>query len=143
MDPLQRILRAPWFPYVAPFVAFILLTYGGGHWPSAAHFWYLAKTVVVGAMLWSFRRHYPELRLGRSAVNWAIAILGGVVVLVVWVAPERLLAPLIMGDPTGFDPYSFGLGAGLTWAVIGVRLLGASQIAHDPTRGSRVAEHVD
>jgi len=128
MDALQRIFRAPWFPYVAPFVAFILLTYGGGHWPSAAHFWYLAKTVVVGVMLWSFRRHYPELRPGGSGGNWAIAALVGGVVLAVWVAPERLLAPLMMGDPSGFDPHAFGLGTGLTWAVIGVRLFGASVV---------------
>jgi len=128
MDFLQRILRAPWFPYVAPFVAFILLTYGGGHWPEAAHLWYLAKTVVVGAMLWAFRHHYPELRPGRSGGDWAIAAVVGAVVLVVWVVPERLLAPLMVGDPSGFDPYSFGLGAGLTWAVIGVRLLGASVV---------------
>jgi len=128
MDSLQRILRAPWFPYVAPFVAFILLTYGGGHWSEAAHLWYLAKTVVVGAMLWSFRRHYPELRPGGGGGNWAIAGVVGGVVLVVWVAPERLLAPLMMGDPRGFDPHAFGLGAGLTWAVIGVRLFGASVV---------------
>jgi len=128
MDFLQRILRAPWFPYVAPFVAFILLTYGGGHWPEAAHLWYLAKTVVVGAMLWSFRRHYPELRPGGGGGNWAIATVVGGVVLAVWVAPERLLAPLMMGEPSGFDPHAFGLGTSLTWAVIAVRLLGASVV---------------
>lgn len=128
MDSLHRIFRAAWFPYVAPFVVFILLTYGGAHWPGAAHLWYLAKTGVVGAMLWSLRRHYPELGWGRGPANWAIAGVAGVVVLVVWVAPERPLAPLMLGEPTGFDPYAFGLSAGLTWAVIGVRLLGASVV---------------
>jgi CAAX prenyl protease-like protein len=128
MDSLQRILRAAWFPYVAPFGAFMVLTYGGGHWSSAAHLWYFAKTIVVGTMLWSFRRHYPEIRLPGAAANWAIAAVAGGVVLVVWVAPERLLAPLMLGDPTGFNPHAFGLGAGLIWGVIAVRLLGASVV---------------
>lgn len=128
MDSLRRILRAAWFPYVAPFAVFALFTYGGGQWPGAAHLWYLAKTVVVGTTLWAFRHRYPELGWSRRPGNWAIATVVGVVVLVVWVTPEKALAPLMMGDPSGFDPYAFGFGTGLTGGVIAVRILGASVV---------------
>ncbi|MGD2063945.1 MAG: CAAX prenyl protease-related protein [Nitrospirota bacterium] len=128
MESLQRMVRAPWFPYVAPFATFIGFTYAGGQWPGVAHLWYLAKTVVVGAMLWGFRRHYVELGWGKSAGNWAVGAIVGVIVLVVWVAPDRVLAPLRIGDGPGFDPYSFGLDTALTWAVIAVRVFGAAVV---------------
>jgi CAAX prenyl protease-like protein len=79
-------------------------------------------------MLWGFRRHYTELGWGGSAANWGLGILVGVVVLVVWVAPEDLLAPLRMGDPRGFDPYAFGLSGAAVWGLIGVRIFGASVV---------------
>jgi CAAX prenyl protease-like protein len=128
MESILRFVRAPWFPYVAPFATFLAFTYGGAHWPGAAHLWYLAKTVVVGAMLWGFRRHYSELGWGNTVGNWTIGVVIGIVVLVVWVAPEDLLAPLRIGEAPGFNPYAFDLGTTLTWAVIAVRILGASVV---------------
>lgn len=128
MESLQRIVRAPWFPYVAPFATFMVFTYGGAQWPQAAHLWYLAKTVVVGGMLWGFRRHYAELGWGGTARNWLVAAIVGVIVLVVWVAPEGVLAPLRIGEDTGFDPHSFGLEVTVTWAVIAVRVFGAAVV---------------
>jgi hypothetical protein len=128
MESLQRIVRAPWFPYVAPFATFIAFTFGGAQWPGTAHLWYLAKTVVVGAMLWGFRGHYVELGWSRTVADWTTGLSVGVIVLVVWVAPEETLEPLRIGDGAGFDPYAFGLGTILTWAVIAVRVFGAAVV---------------
>ncbi|MBD3236564.1 MAG: CAAX prenyl protease-related protein [Candidatus Eisenbacteria bacterium] len=120
--------RSAWLPYVVPFATFLALTFAGSQWPSAAHLWYAAKTVIVAVMLIAWRRSYPELRWSRSIANWAIGFAAGLLVLVVWVAPEKLLEPLKLGEPGGFDPHAFGAsGAGL-WAIAGVRLLGASLV---------------
>ncbi|MCK4306208.1 MAG: CAAX prenyl protease-related protein, partial [Candidatus Eisenbacteria sp.] len=51
-----------------------------------------------------------------------------ILVLVIWVAAEDLFAPLMFGNPTGFDPNSFGLAGGALWGVIAVRLFGASVV---------------
>lgn len=125
---MHQMIRSPWFPYVAPFVTFLALTFAGSQWPQAAHILYIAKTLLVGAMLIAFRHRYSELRWGTSATNWVIGIAAGILVLVVWVAPERLLAPLMISEPTGFDPRAFGwTGTGL-WAIVAVRLVGASLV---------------
>ncbi len=128
MNRVERIVRASWFPYVTPFVTFVALTYVAGLWPGAAHLWYAAKTVVVGAMLVAFRRRYPELGWGGSVANWVIGLVAGTLALVIWVAPEDLLAPLMLGESTGFDPHAFGLTGGALVGVIAVRLFGASVV---------------
>jgi CAAX prenyl protease-like protein len=77
-------------PYVAPYVVFAAFTWAAdklpGEWRSAV---YLAKVLVVGGLLWVFRRAYTELR-----VRWGPGVLGAVVVgvgvIVVWI---------------GLDPY--------------------------------------
>jgi CAAX prenyl protease-like protein len=104
----------------------MLLTLGGQQLPGMAHLWYILKTLIVGTMLVAFRRHYPELAWGRSIGNWAIGVVAGILVLVVWVAPEKLFAPFMITQPTGFDPNAFGLTDELRWGVVAMRLLGAS-----------------
>ncbi len=124
----RRFGETPWVPYVAPFAVFLLLTLAGGQWPEAAHIWYAAKTVLVGALLIAWRRRYPELTWSRSATNWLLGVVAGLVVLVIWVAPERLLAGTMLAESGGFDPYAFDLSGGATLAVIFVRVLGASLV---------------
>ncbi len=126
--PIDGWRRAAWLPYIVPFLCFALFTYAGSVQPAAAHFWYAAKTVVVGAMLVVLAPRLPELSWRAPAADWGIAVVVGVVVLVVWVAPERLLAPLNVGDATGFDPYGFGLSPAATWGVIAVRITGAALV---------------
>ena len=125
---LDRQRRAAWLPYVAPFLCFALFTYAGAAQPAAAHYWYAAKTVVVGVMLLLLAPRLPELSWRGPAADWVIAVVAGVAVLVVWVAPEQLLAPLNIGDAAGFDPYAFGLPPGATWGVIAVRIAGAALV---------------
>jgi len=126
--PVDAPRPAAWLPYVAPFLCFALFTYAASAQPAAAHLWYAAKTVVVGVMLVLLARRLPELSWRAPAVDWGIAIVVGVAVLVVWVAPEQLLAPLNIGEATGFDPYGFGLSPAATWGVIAVRIGGAALV---------------
>jgi uncharacterized protein len=125
---LGRITRASWFPYVAPMAVFAIFTYAGVLWADAAHVWYGIKTIVVGLMLVAFRRRYREVSWTPGVANWAIGTAAGILVLVVWVAPEGLAPFLRIGQGRGFDPHGFGLSAPGLWAVIGVRLLGASVV---------------
>jgi len=126
--PIDAPRRMAWLPYVAPFLCFALFTYAGAAQPAAAHYWYAAKTVAVGALLVALAPRLPELSWRAPAADWAVAVVAGVAVLVVWVAPEQLLAPLNIGEATGFDPYGFGLSPAATWAVIAVRIAGAALV---------------
>jgi len=124
----QGVVQSSWFPYVAPFAVFAILTYAGAHWSGAAHIWYGLKTLVVGLMLVAFRRRYRGFSWGTGAANWAIGVAAGIVVLVIWVAPEGLLPFMRIGQASGFNPHAFGVGGPGLWAVIGLRLLGASVV---------------
>lgn len=126
--PVPAARPMAWLPYVAPFLCFALFTYAGSLQPAAAHYWYAAKTVAVGALLVALAPRLPELSWRAPAADWLIALVAGVAVLVVWVAPERLLAPLNIGEASGFDPYGFGLSPAATWAVIAVRIVGAALV---------------
>jgi len=126
--PLDRLRHMAWLPYVLPFLCFALFTYAASLQPAAAYYWYAAKTVVVGALLVALAPRLPELSWRAPAADWLIAVVAGVAVLVVWVAPEQLLAPLMIGDTAGFDPHGFGLSPAATTAVIAVRIAGAALV---------------
>ena len=128
MINIKQIYKSLWFPYVAPFVAFILLTFCSSQWPQAAHWWYVIKTVVVGSMLLIFRHHFTELKWRCSFANCLIGIGAGLVTLVIWVAPEQLLAPLMSGEPKGFNPHLFSLNGSGLYVIIAIRLIGAAVV---------------
>ncbi len=126
MINVKQIYKSTWFPYVAPFVTFIILTFCSSHWPQAAHWWYTGKTIVVGSMLLVYRRHFTELQWSRSFANYLIGIGAGLATLVIWVMPEQLLAPLMSGQPRGFNPHLFNPGGSGLYAIIAIRLIGAA-----------------
>lgn len=91
MKPGQdRDVLAEALPYVVPYAAFGVLTMAADYLPEA---WrsaiYLVKVLVVGYLLWHYRRSYTEV-----SVRWSsplvVAALVGVLVIVAWV---------------GLDPY--------------------------------------
>ncbi|NPB09743.1 MAG: hypothetical protein GXO17_05245, partial [Thermodesulfobacteria bacterium] len=47
--------------YVIPFAIFLFFTELARHLPEKAHFLYVAKTLIVGALLFSWRRLYTEI----------------------------------------------------------------------------------
>ncbi len=124
----RRLIEATWFPYVAPFVVFALLTFPGTLWPEAAHLWYIIKTVIVGLMLVTFRCRYRGFAWATSVTNWVVGVFVGILVLLIWVAPEGLAQFMRIGQSRGFDPHSFGVTGAELWGVIGMRLLGASVV---------------
>jgi uncharacterized protein len=48
-------MKKPWFPYVLPFALFLLLTGPVRYFPAWSPFLYIAKTIIVAALLWFWR----------------------------------------------------------------------------------------
>ncbi|HKK50612.1 MAG TPA: CPBP family glutamic-type intramembrane protease [Myxococcota bacterium] len=117
-----------WWPYVAPYVGFLLLSELGARLPEGADPWmlFLKPALTLGLILW-FRRQgaYPEWR-GEGA---QIGVLGGLqdvgvglALTVVWVAPYLLL-PGLRPEPGGaFDPTM--AGEALVPLILVLRLFG-------------------
>ena len=114
----------PSLPYVVPFVVFLLLTVPVRFWPALAPFFYMAKTAVVGGLLWFWRKRYAEdLSPGLSPRDWVTAISCGFLVLVIWIVPDGYFPKI--GQNAGFDPFGFGWSKAAATALIVVRLTGA------------------
>lgn len=103
-----------------PFLVFGLLTYAGSDSlsPHAPYLIYPLKTVIVGALLYSYRRSYTELTLNFS---W-LALIVGILVFVIWVVPEGTYP--LLGTPTGFHPYVYER-LWIVWSLILFRFIGA------------------
>jgi len=124
---LQELFEKPWMPYVLPFALFLLLTEPARFFPSLIPFLYIAKTVLVGALLWFWRRKYAEdFSLGLSLSEFVVAILCGLLVLVLWIAPEGYFYQFQPG--AGFNPYAMTESNSAAIALIAVRLIGASLV---------------
>ena len=124
---LKNLLEKPWLPYVAPFALFLLLTEPARYFPSLVPFLYIAKTVLVAALLWFWRSKYAEdLSEGLSFSEFVVATLCGLLVLVLWIAPEGIFYQFETG--AGFDPYAMTASNGAAIGLIAVRLIGASLV---------------
>ena len=126
------------FPYSHTFPFFLYLIFLGmeqglGSMQSAGHAWikdwdlrwvYPIKIVLVGALLWHFRRSYLELQLfgGVTGRHWFLALLAGVAVFALWINLDFGWA--MLGDSAnGYNP-SMAHGA-IDWRFALPRLLGA------------------
>lgn len=124
---VKEVYDKPWFPYVAPFVLFLLLTEPGNHFPALLPYLYVTKTVLVGALLWFWRHKYvDDFSLGLSFGEFMLATLCGLLVLVLWIAPEGVFYQFESG--AGFNPYAMTGSTAAAMALIAVRLLGASLV---------------
>ena len=121
------LLKRPWIPYAAPFVLFLAITGIGTYFPSERDILYIARTVLTVALLWVWRREYADDIAPRLTLSGClIAVAAGIVVLVLWIAPENVLPQI--GEPSGFDPYSFGWPPAAVPLLIAVRLVGAAVV---------------
>ncbi len=121
---LRTYLKKPWMPYVAPFVFFLLLTEPARHFSSLVPFLYIAKTLLVGALLWFWRRYYrKDFALRLSFVEFLAAICCGLLVLFLWITPEGIFYQFAPDD--GFNPYTMTESTAAVIALISVRLAGA------------------
>lgn len=108
---------------MAVFLALIGLTKAGNgpesvSWFAYPAYWtYPAQTLLCGGLILWFWREY-QLRTPRKI--W-FAVLIGLVVFVVWIAPQQFLgfAPRLFG----FDPEIFAKGSGLYWATVLLRFV--------------------
>lgn len=116
-----------WWPYLAPYAAFLILVEIANRAPESWQAWLLVLRVVLpGAWLLAFalRGALPELRGYRpGAAGLALDVLCGVAIAALWMAPFLLFPSLPRPEPgEGFDAAVFGPG-NEAWAL-GVRLLG-------------------
>ncbi|MBC2694082.1 MAG: CAAX prenyl protease-related protein [Desulfobacteraceae bacterium] len=126
-DRLKLLLEKPWLPYVFPFVLFLLLTGPVRFFPALSPFLYIAKTIIVGALLWFWRHEYvADLSPGLSFREWLTAFFCGLLVLVIWIASEGYLFQL--DQNFGFDPHAFGWSGAATKGLIAMRLIGAAVV---------------
>ncbi len=125
-------MKKSFLPYLIPFAAFLILTYAGA-WsgPHGMYIFYPIKTLVVGGILYYYRKSYPELHWKFS---W-LAVLCGVLVFVIWVAPDEFsrrvggdwLRFTKLGGGDRFYPYQYGTGW-IAWLIIAIRLIGAAVV---------------
>jgi len=112
-------MKKIYWPYLIPLLAFIVFTYAGVWLPPGVYLYYPIKTIVVGAILYYYRKAYAEITPNFS---WLAPIVG-ILVFVVWVLPERLGWNPQIGS-SAFNPYTFGKGW-LAYVLIAFRLTGA------------------
>ena len=140
------VAQRPWLPYVAPMAIYLLFLQAQVIWPQRLPFWYPAKTVVVAATLWFFRKQYVELcwpfgcrgasvkrrtgadaepaahpsllRTGSAAATAPLweAVLVGLLAIVIWIAIDPFYPKL--GTAALFDPTG-------RWLFLSFRIAGA------------------
>ncbi len=82
-EPFQR---SPAIPRIAPFAAFLLLTFAQGWFGESSHYWfYLAKTLVGAWLVWEMRPFVAEMQW---AISWE-GIVVGVCVCVMWIGIDE------------------------------------------------------
>ena len=127
---IKSISQSPVLARVVPFVVFVLITWLQDHTGPSGRYWcYVAKTIVVGWMLWQLRPALSEMRWEWS---WA-AVVVGIAVFIMWVGLDDWLARLGLKHPyhkwqlsgTPWMPQAI-LGLGLGWALNCARLLGST-----------------
>lgn len=124
---LKQLTTKAWFPYVAPFIIFLLLTEPARFYPALIPYLYIAKTLIVGALLWFWRHKYAaDWSSGLSFKDFLLAVSCGILVLVIWILPEEYLFQV--GQGAGFNPYALGGSQAAAIGLICVRLIGSSVV---------------
>jgi hypothetical protein len=138
MPPPKLLSRSPVTARVVPFVIFVLLTAAQGKFgPASAYWFYLAKTMVGGWLIWETRSLVTEMRW---ALSWeAVAV--GLGVLVMWIGIDayypktnEIFAKLGWGAisksaAANSNPnLVFGDHAPLAWFFLGVHILGMTLV---------------
>jgi uncharacterized protein len=117
----SRLKENPAYPFVAPFLLFMIFLALEGIHSSAVYVIYPIKTVVVGLLILSLFPRLPSFDLKRPALT----IAAGVLVFVLWVG----LGPLIpwgkLETGGGFNPFLFQ-DQQIAWGLVLIRIFGAS-----------------
>jgi CAAX prenyl protease-like protein len=119
-------VRSPSVPYVVPFVVFLILLSLDGKLGLTPEVEYPLRVIVLAVVLWFFSRQVIDLKVR----NWLGSIALGVVVFVLWIAPDLisdgyrqhwLFQNSIVGSaPTPAGGYSY-----LGWTALAFRTIRA------------------
>jgi CAAX prenyl protease-like protein len=120
--------RRPWvgddYAYMLPMVAFLALTFVGGHWPSAFAVSYIVKTIAAGGLLILFWPQYTKIRWTYAPLGVAMGILG----IVQWVGMEKLLLHYFPNywrpGADVFNPFDSIHSPVFLWVFVAIRLAG-------------------
>jgi CAAX prenyl protease-like protein len=143
-DLLKKVVQSPVLVRVLPFAIFLALTSFQGRFGAASAYWfYAAKTVLCGWMVWALRPWIAEMKWQFTPA----ALLGGVGVLVMWVGIDswyphmdavmnQYLNPLFArlgfkteaaAAPAVWNPHLvFGENTSLAWFFVVMRVLGST-----------------
>ena len=95
----------PWLAYVTPMAAFMVLTTAESSAPKAYYVWlYLAKVVIVTAVLVAFRTPWKDIR--PKAHLLVPAVLVGLAVFIQWILLDKVIPYPHLGDRTSLDPFT-------------------------------------
>ena len=126
-DRLKRLLEKPWLPYVFPFALFLLLTESVRFLPALSPFLYIAKTIIVGALLWFWRHEYAaDISHRLSFREWPTALFCGLLALIIWIVPvmeELFWRSFLMRYLINQDFRSVPMGAFTWFSFMGVAIL--------------------
>jgi uncharacterized protein len=116
-----RFKSNPAYPFVAPFILFMLFLALEGIHPSAVYVIYPIKTLAVG---WPILSLLPRLPSFDFREPW-MAVGTGVVVFILWVFLGPLIATAKMEG--GFNPFLFE-NKEIAWGLVAIRIFGAALV---------------
>ena len=110
--------------YLFPMAVFLIFVWVGGHWKSLYPAAYVARALVVAAMLWMMRAHYTRIRWN----HWWLGIIVGVLGIFQWIGMQLWLerhVEFFKPSPDVFNPMEvFKTSAGF-WSFTTIRIIGA------------------
>jgi CAAX prenyl protease-like protein len=121
----KQFANSPTIARVAPFVIFLLLTFGQGQFGEASRYWfYLAKTLVGAWLVWEMRPFVAEMRW---AMSWE-AVVVGIGVCAIWGGVDDFYPKLGKAGVAWNPNMQFGEGTALAWLFVAARILGSTLV---------------
>ncbi len=113
-----------WVPYAAPFFLFLALSALEGRFgPGLYPIFYTIKILMVGGLLFAWRRAYAEFTRDTHLILPSIVI--GVALCALWVLTDGATPHFaILGQREAYDPFAAIPSPPAAWAFIGVRFFG-------------------
>ena len=110
--------------YVAPMAVFLALVWVGVEFKSLYPASYIARTVIVAALLIAFWKYYTKI----SWRFWWLGVIVGVIGIFQWVGMQLWLQERFdhfKPEPDVFNPFATFASPAAVWAFIAVRIFGA------------------
>ncbi|MDP9173882.1 MAG: CAAX prenyl protease-related protein [Planctomycetota bacterium] len=126
--PAEKRWERDELAYFTPMATFLGFTYLGTYLPSLFPYTYIVKTLLTGALLIAFRRHYTKIKWNYASLGLILGIIG----VIQWVGMEKGLLhywpkyPRMSGEI--FNPYDKIKSPVLLWTFLAVRLVGPALV---------------